>query len=245
MVQNVWIGNQVTANARLRLFCFPFAGGGALAYRPWLTQFPSDIDLVPVSLPGREQRFGDRPIDDISAMVEAVSAGLKPVMDRPFAFFGYSMGALIAHHLACHLQQTGMVGSMHLFVAARRGPEVPGHRAPLHHLSSDAFWQGIANYGGTPDEILENEEYRALFEPSLRADFKLSETANSTGLPKLACPITAFGGADDPNPLPMELDNWAEATTGDFAKHVLPGGHFFLRDAGDDLARIVQDALRI
>lgn len=243
MAQNVWIGNQVTDGARVRLFCFPFAGGGALAYRPWMTQFPSDIDVVPVALPGREQRFGDPAIDDIATMIEAVSAGLKPVIDRPFAFFGYSMGALIAHHLTCHLHQTGMATPMHLFVAARRGPKIAGHRAPLHPLSSDEFWQGIANYGGTPAEILENVEYRALFEPSLRADFKLSETAVSTGLPRVSCPITAFGGADDPNPLPVELDDWAEATTGNFTKHILPGGHFFLRDAGDDIIRVVTHAL--
>lgn len=245
MAQNVWVGQNITASARLRLFCFPFAGGGALAYRPWLTQFPAGIDVVPVNLPGREQRFGDPAIDDISAMVAAVAEGLKLFMDRPFAFFGYSMGALISHHLACHLQQAGMATPVHLFVAARRGPNVVGHRAMLHHLPSDDFWRGIANYGGTPSEILENAEYRALFEPGLRADFRLSETAISTGLPRLFCPITAFGGADDPNPVPDELDDWANATTGNFARHVLPGGHFFLRDAGDHIVRVVRDALMV
>ncbi len=178
-------------------------------------------------------------------MVAAVAEGVEPVMDRQFAFVGYSVGALISHHRACHLQQAGMVTPVHLFVAARRGPNMAGHRAPLHHLSSYEFWQGIANYGGTPTEILENAEYRALFEPGLRADFRLSETAVSTGLPKLSCPITAFGGADDPNPVPDELDDWAAATTGDFAKHVLPGGHFFLRDGGDDIVHVVRDALMV
>lgn len=255
MAGNVWIGHQTTDDARLRLFCFPFAGGGALAYRAWLTQFPSDIDVVPVALPGREQRFGEPAIDDIATMIKALSAGLQPLMDRPFAFFGYSMGALIAHHLACHLQQKGVATPGHLFVAARRGPNGPngpdGANGPggavqhssLHHLSSDAFWQGIASYGATPDEILENADYRALFEPSLRADFKLSETAISAGLPRLSCPITAFGGADDTNPLPDELAGWADATTGRFTSYILPGGHFFLRNAGDDMIEIVREAL--
>ncbi|WP_417815553.1 thioesterase II family protein [Thalassospira alkalitolerans] len=243
MTKNVWVNNHVTAQARLRLFCFPFAGGGGLAYRPWLTQFPSDVDVIPVSLPGREQRFGDPVIDDLATMVAALANGLKNCLDRPFAFFGYSMGALIAHHLACHLQQSGQGVPIHLFVAARRGPTISGHRPPLHGLPSDAFWQGIAHYGGTPREILDNAEYRDMFEPSLRADFKLSETAISSGLPMLDCPITAFGGADDPNPVPIELDDWATATGGEFAKHILPGGHFFLRDAGDDIIYTVKNAL--
>lgn len=229
--------------ARMRLFCFPFAGGGASFYRSWRSRLPADTELVLVCLPGREQRFGEPVIDTIDDMVAALAQAIRPMADLPYAFFGYSMGAIISHHLACQIVAGGGVGPEHLFLAARRSPDRAMKRAPLHGLPSDAFWQEVAKYGGTPREILENQEYRDLFEAPLRADFKLSETAYSGGLPKLSCPITVFGGDTDTSPVPDELEGWQKATTGAFAKHVYAGGHFFIIDHEAAVTGVVVDAL--
>jgi len=232
---------------RRRLFCFPFAGGGASFYRSWRSRLPADTELVLVCLPGREQRFGEPLIDTINGMVDAIHDAIGPLTDKPYAFFGYSMGAIISHHLACRMgaegaeDGDGVCGPEHLFLAARRSPDVAMKRAPLHGLASNAFWHEVAKYGGTPSEILENQEYRDLFEAPLRADFKLSETAYSSDLAKLSCPITVFGGDRDASPVPDDLEGWQKATTGGFAKHVYAGGHFFITDHQDAVIGVVAE----
>ncbi|NIY74359.1 thioesterase [Thalassospira sp. HF15] len=228
---------------RMRLFCFPFAGGGASFYRPWRDKLPEDVEIVLVCLPGREQRFGEQVIDTIDVMVEHIFEAISPLTDLPYAFFGYSMGAIISHHLACEIVVNGGVGPSLLFLSARRSPDLELTRAPLNGLPSDSFWKEVVKYGGTPKEIYENQEYRQLFEAPLRADFKLSETAVSKDLPRLSCPITVFGGDTDTSPVPKDLDGWANATSGAFAKHVYHGGHFFITDHLDAVTAIVSDRL--
>lgn len=215
-------------HTRLRLFCFPFAGGGAAVYRSWQDKLPEEIEVRPVCLPGREHRFGEAAFDAIDDVVAALIDAVRPMTATPYAFFGYSMGGIIAHHLSCRLMADGAPLPEHLFIAALRSPDMTAPRRQLHSLPSDDFWAEVAAYGGTPAEILESSEYRTLFEPSLRADFKLAQTAFSGELPQLGCPITAFGGADDTNPAPADLDGWRQATTGRFEKHIYPGGHFFM-----------------
>lgn len=231
------------AQTNLRLFCFPFAGGGTAVYRSWHAKLPSEIDVVPVCLPGREQRFGEPALDNIEDMIAALVDAIRPMTTAPYAFFGHSMGGIIAHHLACRITAEGGRSPEHLFVSALRSPTAATPRRPLHLLPSDEFWAEVADYGGTPAEILESDEYRALFEPLVRADFKLAQTASSGNLPQLACQITAFGGSEDTTPTPEELDGWRQATTGPFEKHIYPGGHFFMEQHEDALLDLIATRL--
>lgn len=231
-------------HTRLRLFCFPFAGGGATVYRSWQDKLPEEIEVRPICLPGREQRFGEAAFEAIDDAVAALFDAVHPMTTKPYAFFGYSMGGIIAHHLACRLMADGAPLPAHLFIAALRGPDMTATRRQLHSLPSDDFWSEVAAYGGTPAEILESREYRALFEPSLRADFKLAQTAFSGDLPQLRCPITAFGGANDSNPAPTDLDGWRQATTERFEKHIYPGGHFFMGQNEAPMLDLIKEKLR-
>ncbi|MGM0562113.1 MAG: thioesterase II family protein [Pseudomonadota bacterium] len=235
--------NAEATSARLRLFCFPFAGGGAAVYRPWRHKLPADIEVVPVCPPGREHRFGEAAYDTIDELVADLADVIRPMTTRPYTFFGYSMGGMIAHHLACRLMADGGRSPEHLFIAALRSPNITTPRRQLHLLPSDEFWAEVAAYGATPAEILENDQYRALFEPFLRADFKLAQTAHSADLPPLDCPITAFGGASDTNPAPAELDDWEQATTGPFEKHIYPGGHFFMKQHEESILALMTEKL--
>jgi medium-chain acyl-[acyl-carrier-protein] hydrolase len=228
---------------RLRLFCFPYAGGGASIYRAWSSYLPESIEVCPIYLPGRESRFNEPAFTRISPLVRVLAHVLRPYLDVPFAFFGYSMGALISFELARYLRQAQMPEPAHLFVFAHRAPQLPDRRTSLQQLSDDAFLEKLAQLGGTPQEVLQQTEFMQLMLPTIRADFMLCENYSYTDEPPLTYPITAFGGSQDTMVREQELQAWREQTQGAFALHMFPGDHFFLRDHTRKLVQNISDAL--
>src|SRR5206468_11829594 len=101
-----WFSNvDVRTSPQLRLFCFPYAGAGASVFRNWKREFPQDIEICPIQLPGRESRAMERPMDSLSTIVESIVSEMTPLLHTPFAFFGHSMGALIAFETARELHR--------------------------------------------------------------------------------------------------------------------------------------------
>jgi medium-chain acyl-[acyl-carrier-protein] hydrolase len=228
----MWFRNsQLNSPARLRLFCFPYAGGAASIYRTWPQQLPAAIEVCAVQLPGRENRIRERPFTDVGELVQALLPHLLPALDRPFALFGHSMGSLIAYELVQQLQQMGQTPT-HLFVSARRAPYLPELDALLHTISSDeAFLAELQwRYNNLPAMLFEEPELRELFVPLLRADFTLVERYQWREQPPLSCPIVAFGGEGDDRASMAELMAWAQLTAQGFALHRFPGGHFYLNE---------------
>jgi medium-chain acyl-[acyl-carrier-protein] hydrolase len=228
--------------ARLRLFCFPYAGGGATVYRPWVRQMPPEIDVCPVQLPGREQRLRDRPFTRVAPLVEVLAESLAPLLDEgPFAFFGHSMGATIAYELTHRLSPERR--PTHLLVSARRAPQVPPDDEPIYDLPAAEFRAKLQEMEGTPQEVLEHEELMDLVEPLLRADFELIETYPPTEHPPLDVPITAFGGVTDSEVSREMLEAWEKVTTGPFRLRMFAGGHFYLHQQKGPLAAAVSESL--
>jgi medium-chain acyl-[acyl-carrier-protein] hydrolase len=243
--RNPWVAaGGVSAGARLRLFCLPPAGGGAAIYRRWMERLAPDVDVVPVTFPGREMRFAEPPIASLDVLTEMAATGLRSLLDRPYALFGYSMGALLAHRLAHRLAAERLGEPTHLFAAAHRGPGIPHFGPGLHALPHDEFWRCLATYDGMPREVVENRELRGVLEPLLRADFSVVETAGPAPDAMLSCPITAIGGDADRNIAIDELDAWRHATVGNFELLTLPGHHFFIADSQELLLRIIAERLR-
>lgn len=242
---NPWVAaGGISADARLRLFCLPPAGGGSALYRGWMERLAPDVDVVPVTFPGREMRFAEPPIARLDVLTEMAATGLRSLLDRPYALFGYSMGALLAHRLAHRLAAERLGEPTHLFAAAHRGPGIQ-HRGPdLHALPHDEFWQRLATHDGMPREVIENRELRVVLEPLLRADFSVVETAGPAPEAMLSCPITAIGGDADHSVAIDELDAWRHATVGNFERLTLPGHHFFIANSQELLLRIVAERLR-
>lgn len=231
-ITNSWLRiSHPNPNAHLRLFCFPYAGGAASIYRTWPQHLPAAIEVCAVQLPGRENRIQERPYTNLVDLVAALLANLLPVLDRPFALFGHSMGALIAYEVAHQLQQHGQTPTT-LFVSGRRAPMLPEPEALLHTLPSDeAFLSELQRrYHNIPAVLFEDNELRELFVPLLRADLTLVETYPCTTPPPLPCPLVALGGVDDPCVSPSELQAWHRLTRADFALHRFPGGHFYLNE---------------
>jgi medium-chain acyl-[acyl-carrier-protein] hydrolase len=216
-------------DARLRLFCFPFAGGGATAFRPWAHELSPTIEVCPVQPPGRESRFREPAFASMTALVMALADALRTHFERPFAFYGYSMGAIVAFELARELRRRGTGLPTRLIVSGRGAPHLPSRHVQMHALSDDEFRAELRRLRGTPAAVLDNDELMQMVLPTLRADFTAHETYVLADGPPLDCPILAIGGADDDLAPPADLDAWREHTTARFETHILPGDHFFLQ----------------
>lgn len=235
---------QPQPEAQLRLFCFPYAGGGASVYRLWPRELPGGVEVCAVQLPGRESRWREEPFRRVEPLADAVTEALRARLARPFAFFGHSMGAVVAFEVSRRLRRRGLEGPRHLFVSGRSAPRVELSDPPIHDLPREEFFAELRRFSGTPEEVLRNRELLELVEPLLRADFSVSETYRyRPDAEPLAVPLTALGGAEDPEVAPEHLARWREETTGPFQEHLLPGGHFFLAERRGEVLAIVEREL--
>ena len=232
------------AQARLRLLCFPYAGGGVSVYRTWPERLPAEIEVWAIQLPGRDGRLHEPIPEALPALACAVAEGLGPQLDVPFACFGHSMGALHAFEFARALRRHGRAGPRHLFVSARRAPQLPRSESPLHALPEEDFIERLRQrYNSIPAAILAEPELLKLLLPIVRADFKMIELYQYLEDEPLDCPITAFGGTHDPWAQHNDLAAWQAQTRGSFEMQVFAGGHFYLQDKQAELLAAVARAL--
>jgi medium-chain acyl-[acyl-carrier-protein] hydrolase len=235
-----WLAyREVNPRARLRMFCFPYAGGGASAYRGWASSVPSNVEVCPVQLPGRESRLREQPFTRPEALIQAVADALIPYMDMPFVFFGHSMGGMISFELSRELRRRGKTLPLHLFVSGRRAPHVPAREDPIHDLPEPEFIERLRDLNGTPEEVLQHEELMKLLTPVLRADFAVNETYEFTVEEPLEPGLSAFGGLGDEEVTRDDLDLWRQHTKGKFRLRMMPGDHFFLHSAKDLITEAV------
>jgi medium-chain acyl-[acyl-carrier-protein] hydrolase len=238
-----WGQDCAKPSARVRVFCLPYAGGGATVFRSWNRELPPEIEAWPVQLPGRESRLTEAPFVRLPALIQALVSGLLPHLTMPFALFGHSMGALLAFELARELRARRAPPPERLLVSAHRAPHLPSPRLPIHGLPEEQFEQTIRDLRGTPDGVWDNLELRALVVPLLRADLELCETYAHQPESPLECPISAFGGRDDTDVTLRELEAWRDHTRAEFSLRVLPGSHFYLHSARATLLRYVVEDL--
>jgi medium-chain acyl-[acyl-carrier-protein] hydrolase len=214
--------------AALRLFCFPYAGGTAQIYREWPQGLTNNVEVCAVQLPGRGPRMSEPAFTNLFSLADEVAAQLRPHMDRPFAFFGHSMGAAIAFELTHRLRQERRPQPEHLFLSGRRAPQIPPTGPPTYSLQEPEFIEEVRQLKGTPREVLEHPELMELMIPVLRADFELIQTYANTPRPPLDRPFTVFGGLQDYETGREQLEAWREHTSAHFSLRMLPGDHFFL-----------------
>jgi medium-chain acyl-[acyl-carrier-protein] hydrolase len=241
---NSWvICSGSNSQARLRLFCFPYAGAGPSIFRTWSNYLPEGVEVCRVHLPGRESRLRELPFGQLSLLVEVLARVLKPYLSMPYVFFGHSVGALVAFELARQLRKQYGLGPTHLFVSGRGAPQIPDPDPPIHQLPDAEFMEELGRrYDGIPEAVRQDAELMELLRPILRADVMLSETYRYTDDARLACPISSFGGVQDRTTL-EELDAWRAQTSGAFRLRMFPGDHFFINTARNDLLRAVAEDL--
>ncbi|GAA4617558.1 alpha/beta fold hydrolase [Actinoallomurus liliacearum] len=235
---------QARPAAATRLICFPHAGGSAAFYRP-LAMAATEVEVHIAEYPGRADRLFEPLVDDAGRIARAVTEALGPLLDRPVALFGHSMGATIAHETARLLTARG-VPPTHLFVSASRAShDRPGGPADevLHDKDDDAFVAELVRLGGTDARALADPQLRELVLPYVRSDFRLIETYRHEPGPRLDLPITAFSGNADPIVTIAQAERWAELTTGEFTLRVFPGDHFYVVPHRDAVLAAIQEAV--
>ena len=240
---DLWVVRyQATTTARVRLFCFPYAGGAAHIFRQWQQSLPAAVELCAVQPPGRGSRMTEQPVINLSDLIAAAAPALGSYLELPFAFFGHSMGALIAFELARHLRRAGGEGPTHLFLSGCRAPQRAC--AITYNLPEPEFLAEIRRLNGTPPEVLEQPELLAFMLPLLRADFAVVQTYEYAEEPPLACPLTVFGGLQDEDVSVESLEAWREHTSAAFSLRMLPGDHFFLHSSQGPLLEVISRELR-
>lgn len=231
------------ANARLRLFCFPYAGGSASSYGRWPDRLPASVDVRPVQLPGRWNRLREPPFTQFDDMVRGIGEVLPSCLDRPFALFGHSMGALLAFAAARQLRERGLPQPRCLFVSGHRAPHLPDGIRPPSGLSDQAFIAHLREYNGTPAEVLDQPDLMNVLLPAIRADFDVCRSYAYVPAAPLACPVVVFGGADDPESANEQLDVWNRHTTARSTVHRFPGDHFYIHSAEAQLLAALSASL--
>jgi medium-chain acyl-[acyl-carrier-protein] hydrolase len=243
--------NGAESGAELSLICFPYAGGSANLFRPWRNELPSQIALYGVQLPGRDEHLGEACLNRLQPMVDAVVDGIAAMGDKPFAFFGHSMGALLAFETARSLRRRGLAQPGALFVSAMRAPSLLSEREPIHHLAGHEFIQKLMDLAGGieklppgADLMVREPELIALFQPVLRADIAAVDTYEYRRDTPLECPITACYGLDDMQTDMNSVLQWRDETTGRFEAYPLAGGHFFIHSKASELLSFMSDRLQ-
>jgi medium-chain acyl-[acyl-carrier-protein] hydrolase len=230
------------AAAKLRLLCFPHAGGGAGAYLGWARQLSPDVQVGAVQLPGRETRLAEPPQDQLEVAIEGITAAVEALpVGEALVFFGHSMGAILAFETAHHLQERGVKLPARLVVSACRAPHLAEEDPPVSHLPDADFVDAVARLDGISPGVRENPELLELALPALRADFVLCERYVCRREGRLDCPITIWGGREDPKVSEQQLLPWRCHTTLETRLRLFPGGHFFIREERSGALRALSE----
>jgi surfactin synthase thioesterase subunit len=242
---NRWfVCSHIHPESDTRLFLFPYAGGGPSAFGKWLGKLPPNIEGYIAHYPGRGSRSRESAICSLTVLVERLGQAIKPLLDRPYAFFGHSLGAMVAFELARQLREQKLPQPQALFVSACGAPHLDDPHPPIHTSSDSEFIRSLQQLNGIPSEILDYPGAMQLFLPMLRADFEAAETYHyDSSQPPLECPTLAFGGLDDPVVDRERLEGWASHTNSHFRSHYFPGDHFFINTAKEMVIQCIVDEI--
>ncbi|WP_328764969.1 MULTISPECIES: thioesterase II family protein [unclassified Streptomyces] len=231
------------SDAATRLFCLPYAGGGWALFRNWQEELGPDIHAVPVKLPGRAERLHEPAVARMHRLADLLAAELAPLLDRPYALFGISMGALLAFETAHRLVARGLRAPERLFAASYRAPREPFTTPPVHGLPDPALIKVLTRLTATPPQLLANAELMRLVLPAVRADFACTETYVRPDRAPLPVPLTAIRGRYDDTLTEAMADGWRAETSAGFEQVEVAGDHFLVHGDQRELIALVRERL--
>ncbi|MFD7711500.1 thioesterase II family protein [Streptomyces sp. NPDC059785] len=218
-----------TVAPRLRLVCFPHAGGNARLFHGWAARLPADVELLAVRYPGRLERMDEPCAESMDELAGRISEALDPERDLPLVLFGHSMGAAVAYEVAVRLESPHSDGpGPALLLLSGRGAPHRTRSTALHRAADDVLVAGVTRLGTLGGDAYAVPELRELLLPVLRADYRLIETYERPRPPVVRAPVVAYLGDRDPGVSREGVEAWAELTGGGFTVRAFPGDHFYL-----------------
>jgi medium-chain acyl-[acyl-carrier-protein] hydrolase len=230
---------------KLKLFCFPYAGGGAAAYNKWRHFLDRHIELRAIELAGRGKRIYEPQYQSIEEMVDDVYNIISSELEHgPYAFFGHSMGGIIAYELAYKVRENQLPEPLHIFFSGRGAPHIHNEDdETYYHLPDEEFKEKILELGGTPKEFFEHPELLEVLLPMIRSDFRIAETYEHSGKVKpLNHDITVFIGKDE-EVNAEQMHGWREHTQNVCSIRYFEGDHFFINEETKSVVNIVNHTL--
>ncbi|MFI0424913.1 thioesterase II family protein [Spongiactinospora sp. 9N601] len=225
------------------LVCFPHAGGAASYYTALSNTLKADVQVYAVQYPGRQDRRAEPALSTIGELADAVFAALRPLLGGPVAFFGHSMGSMVAFEVADRMRRRLGTAPATLFASGRRAPSAYRDES-VHLRDDDGLIEDLKRLSGTDLRILNDAELMEMIIPPMRSDYKAVETYRCVPGLRLDCPLVVLVGDDDPTVDLDEAKAWSEHTTGPFDLHTFSGGHFYLADHQEAVAGLIRERLR-
>ncbi|MFI5957628.1 thioesterase II family protein [Cryptosporangium sp. NPDC051539] len=230
-----WFVPMTEAAAPVRVLGFPHAGAGCAAFAGCVEELPPGVGLWALNLPGRQARFSEPSITDLDLLVDAV---VRDLPAHPYVLLGYCSGALLAFLVARAAADRGLLQPRALIVASYPAPHLARPAQDLHELPSADFWERIQALGGFPPVLARQPDFRAVFEPALRADYAAMAAFRYRSGPPLSVPIVAVAGERDDSLPEAHLHGWAEQTSAGFRLELVDGDHWLLEGGGAELMRV-------
>lgn len=223
-----------------RLFCLPYAGGGPAAFNAWWAEMPACVEMLVAHLPGREARYKEPALSDLDSMVGHLADAFDAQLDKPYAIFGYSMGALLGFEVVRELRRRRAPLPRLLIVGAKSAPQLPARTPALAHLPREELIEGVRRFYQPPEAAWAIKDLVDLILPALRADLAICDGYHYQAEAPLDCPVLALCGDEDRSVLESDVAGWREQTSAGFELLTYPGSHFFINDhLADILARVV------
>ncbi|TLM75290.1 thioesterase [Microbulbifer harenosus] len=244
MQSNWFVINTKREYAKIRLFCFPYAGGSAQVFHGWERHLPEDIEVVCIQYPGRANRLHDPLIDDCAGMVESLVNEIQPLLDKPFAFLGYSMGALVSFELANALRERGNFHQIFHFLCAFKAAHLCKADLERYRLSDDDLKQELLKLGGLNAQLLRDDDFMSFILPIIRSDFHLVDKYDGKFAGKLRSNALVIYGSDDHSMTPEDALQWESLISGQVRFREIKGSHFFINTHTHELLSIVGQELR-
>lgn len=242
MIHSPWyLEYKKNPRAAIRLFCFHHSGGGASIYYSWIKHLSPHIEMIPIQLPGRENRFMEPLTNNLKNILNALNEGFYLYKDKPFFVFGHSLGGLIAFEFIKSIYQHYSLYPRHIIISATKAPHMPFRMKALSPLGNKALKEELKIYNGIDERILNNDELFDLFLPVLKTDFSISERYQyqSMDATRLPCDILHLSGNQDVSVNAEEIQAWRAHTTGKFEHISFSGGHFFIKEHQKNIIKLI------
>lgn len=228
----------------MKLFCLPYAGGSRAIYYKWKKKIDSNIQLEPIELKGRGTRYGEGWYSNFEDAVNDIYFNMKQkIVDDEYAIFGHSMGSLLAFELYYKIIENGGRIPKHIFFSGYKAPHCPRIKKQIHTLPNDEFMSEVLKLGGTPIEVVQNDELCEWVTPILKNDFRILELYkyNKKSTP-IKCDITILNGNKDTITF-EELNGWKMHSAKNTRIFTFEGSHFFINNNMDEIINLIENTL--